>query len=80
MYYEPKEFENLVYYFSSPIFNAFLMMENFYDAKEDVFNVFRIEDEKMKDYFNLCLEMFEKEKIKKSSANEIQDSKANTSP
>ena len=29
MYYDPKEYENLVSYFSSPIFNAFIMMENF---------------------------------------------------
>ena len=50
MYYEPKEYENLVSYFSSPIFNAFLMMENFYEAKEDVFKVFRIEEDKMREY------------------------------
>jgi hypothetical protein len=31
MYFEPKEYENLVSYFSSPIFNAFLMMENFFE-------------------------------------------------
>jgi hypothetical protein len=39
MYYEPKEYENLVSYFSSPIFNAFIMMENFFEAKQDIFNV-----------------------------------------
>ena len=58
MYYDPKEYENLVSYFSSPIFNAFLMMENFYESKEDVFKVFRIEDEKTRDYLKMCLEMF----------------------
>jgi len=61
MYYEPKEYENLVYYFSSPIFHAFIMMENFYEAKQDIFNVFKIEDEKTKYYFTLCLTMLEKE-------------------
>jgi hypothetical protein len=59
LFYEPKEYENLVSYFSSPIFNAFLMMENFYEAKEDVFKVFRIEDDKTRDYFNMTLAMFE---------------------
>ncbi len=61
MYYEPKDYENLVSYFSSPSFNAFLMMENFYEAKEDVFNVFRIEDERTRNYFDMCLAMFEKD-------------------
>jgi hypothetical protein len=81
MYYEPKEYENLVSYFSSPIFNAFLMMENFYEAKEDVFKVFRIEDEKTRDYFNMTLAMFEKNSNKKIAEETIaQDSKVIMSP
>jgi hypothetical protein len=81
MYYEPKEYENLVSYFSSPIFNAFLMMENFYEAKEDVFKVFRIEDEKTRDYFNMTLAMFEKNGNKKIAEEAIaQDSKVITLP
>lgn len=46
-------------YFSSPIFNAFLMVENFYEAKEDVFKMFRIEEEKPREFFNIGLAMFE---------------------
>jgi hypothetical protein len=76
MYYEPKEYENLVSYFSSPIFNAFIMMENFYEAREDAFKVFRIEDEKTRDYFNMCRAMFDKNVNKKNIAEEsiTQDS------
>ena len=59
MYYDPLEYENLVLYFSSPIFNAFLMVENFYEAKEDVFKIFRIEEEKPREFFNIGLAMFE---------------------
>jgi hypothetical protein len=51
----------MVSYCSSPIINSFIMMKNFYEAKKDVFNVFKIEDEKTKDYFNLCLAIIEKE-------------------
>jgi len=81
MYYEPKEYENLVSYFSSPIFNAFLMMENFYEAKEDVFKVFRIEDDTMRVYFNMTLAMFEKNGNKKIAEETIaQDSKVITLP
>ena len=80
MYYEPKEYENLVSYFSSPIFNAFLMMENFYEAKEDVFKVFRIEEDKPRDYFNMSVAMFEKNSNKKIAEETIaQDSKVITS-
>jgi hypothetical protein len=80
MYYEPKEYENLVSYFSSPIFNAFLMMENFYEAKEDVFKVFRIEEDKIREYFNISVAMFEKNSNKKLAEETIvQDSKVITS-
>jgi len=80
MYFEPKEYENLVLYFSSPIFNAFIMMENFHEAKEDVFNVFRIEDDKTREYFNMSLSMIEKDsnKIIVEDASS-QDSKGKTS-
>jgi hypothetical protein len=76
MYYEPKEYENLVSYFSSPIFNAFIMMENFYEAREDAFKVFKIEDEKTRDYFNMCRAMFDKNGDKKNIAEDsiTQDS------
>jgi hypothetical protein len=81
MYYEPKEYENLVSYFSSPIFNAFLMMENFYEAKEDVFKVFRIEEDKMREYLlwlSPCLKKNSNKKI--TEENIAQDSKVTTSP
>ena len=78
MYFEPLQYENLVYYFSSPIFHAFLMMENFFEAKQDIFNVFKIEDDKTKHYFNLCLTMLEKEQIR-NSASQIQGTNATTS-
>jgi hypothetical protein len=82
MYYDPKEYENLISYFSSPIFNAFLMMENFYEAKEDVFKVFRIEDERTSEYLKLCLAMFKKDSNKIIAQDDPigQDSKAKTSP
>jgi len=77
MYYEPKEYENLVSYFYSPIFNGFLMMENFYESKVDVFKIFRIEDDKTRDYINLCLAMFEKDNNKKNAEQPLpQESKA----
>ena len=77
MYYEPKEYENLVSYFYSPIFNGFVMMENFYESKVDVFKIFRIEDDKTRDYINLCLAMFEKDNNKKNAEQPLpQESKA----
>ena len=37
------------------------MIENFFEAKQDIFNVFKIEDDQTKHYINLCLTMLEKE-------------------
>jgi hypothetical protein len=36
-------------------------MENFFEAKQDIFNVFKIEDDQMKHYIYLSLAMLEKE-------------------
>lgn len=80
MYYEPKEYENLVLYFSSPIFNSFIMMENFYESKIDVFKVFRIEDDKTTDYFKMCLTMLKKKDNNVIIAKEPSDCNAKTSP
>ena len=80
MYYEPKEYENLVLYFSSPIFNSFIMMENFYESKIDVFKVFRIEDDKTTDYLNMCLDMLKKKDNNVIIAKEPSDGNAKTSP
>ena len=50
-----RDIEIFVLNYSSPIINAFLMMENFYEAKLDAFKVFRIEDKNLRDFFNVTL-------------------------
>jgi hypothetical protein len=61
LYYEAKQFRSLINFFMSPIFHAFLLVENFFVAKEDIFKWFPDQDPQVYDYFEIAIKMLRDE-------------------
>ena len=62
----------MIFFFESPFYHAFLLVENFFNEGKSVFTVFPNMDDKMNNFVNMSWDMLEKNKKQGIKINFLQ--------